>query len=146
MMLFSVSALAYIDPAAMTFMIQIFAGIAIAVGATFGLYYRKVKRFFKKIFSKDGTTTDNWEYDENDTDETGYADYPIDESIDAVWPAEMLEEELPEFNDVISFEITDKYDENGGYTPEKEIQILRKMLAAEKDKVTKLTEALNGKA
>lgn len=146
MMLFSVSALAYIDPAAMTFMIQIFAGIAIAVGATFGLYFRKVKKFFKRLFSKEGGTTDNWEYDENDSDETGYGDYPIDESIDAVWPAEAPEEGLPEFEGEITFEMTDKYDEKGGYTPEKEIQILRKMLASEKSKVEKLTEALNGKA
>ena len=146
MMLFSVSALAYIDPAAMTFMIQIFAGIAIAVGATFGLYYRKVKRFFKRLFSKDGAAADNWKYDESDDDPTGYGDYPIDKSIDAVWPVEESDEMLPEYEDEITFELTDKYDERGGYTPEKEIQILRKMLAAEKSKAEKLSEALNGKA
>ncbi len=141
MMLFSVSALAYIDPAAMTFMIQIFAGIAIAVGATFGLYYRKVKRFIKKLFSKDGGSVDNWEYDENDNDPTGYGDYPIIDGVDAVWP-ESDEAELTEsYDEEIVFEITDKYDENGGYRPEKEIEMLRRMLAAEKKKTAKLNES-----
>lgn len=143
MMLFSVSALAYIDPAAMTFMIQIFAGLAIAVGATFGLYYRKVKRFFKKLFSKEGATIDNWEYDENDDDQTGYGDYPIIYGVDAVWDENEEDTVTESFDEEFIFEITDKYDERGGYRPEKEIEMLRKMLAAEKKKVAKLTESAN---
>jgi len=146
MMLFSVTALAYIDPAAMTFMIQIFAGLAIAIGATFGLYYRKVKRFLKKLFSKEDASVDNWEYDENDDDQTGYADYPIDEEKYAVWPDTPIEESVPEFNEELVFANTDKYDENGGYTPEAEIRMLRQLLAVERSKVEKLTQDLNSKA
>lgn len=141
MLLFSVSALAYIDPAAMTFMIQLFAGIAIAVGATFGLYYRKVKRFFKKLFSKEGAAVDNWEYDENDDDQTGYGDYPIIEGVDAVWQESDEEEPIVAYDEELIFEITDKYDERGGYRPEKEIEMLRQMLASEKAKVAKLEGA-----
>ena len=141
MMLFSVSALAYIDPAAMTFMIQIFAGLAIAVGATFGLYYRKVKRFFKNLFRKDGEAVDNWEYDVNDDDQTGYGDYPILEGIDAVWNVDDEPEAVSAYSEELVFEITDKYDERGGYRPENEIEMLRQMLAVEKAKVAKLESA-----
>ncbi len=140
MLLFSVSALAYIDPAAMTFMIQIFAGLAIAIGATFGLYYRKIRRFFRKLFNKDGAAVDNWEYDENDDDQTGYDDYPILEGVDAVWPEESQNATEEAFDGEIVFEVTDKYDERGGYTPEKEIVMLRKLLAAEKAKNAKLNK------
>ena len=45
-LLFSVTALAYIDPSAMTYVIQIIAGVAIAAGAAFGFYFRKLKRKF----------------------------------------------------------------------------------------------------
>ncbi|MBR1376809.1 MAG: hypothetical protein IJ565_03245 [Bacilli bacterium] len=42
---------AYIDPSVMTYAVQAIAGIAIAIGAAFGIYFRKAK---KKINSKLG--------------------------------------------------------------------------------------------
>ncbi len=65
MMMFLVNALAYIDPSAMTFIIQLIAGVAIAAGAAFGFYWRKIKRAVKKK-----KTDDEEEYeDEDDEDE-----------------------------------------------------------------------------
>lgn len=49
--LFSVNAMAYIDPSVMTYAIQAIAGIAIAVGAVIGVYWRKAR---KKINNKLG--------------------------------------------------------------------------------------------
>ena len=40
----SETALAYIDPSVMTYTIQAVAGVAIAVGAFIGIYFRKVKK------------------------------------------------------------------------------------------------------
>ena len=49
--LFSVNAMAYIDPSVMTYAIQAIAGIAIAIGAVIGVYWRKAR---KKINNKLG--------------------------------------------------------------------------------------------
>ena len=43
--------IAYIDPSAMTYLIQIIAGVAIAVGAAITIFYRKAK---KKVTKKLG--------------------------------------------------------------------------------------------
>lgn len=48
---FSINASAYIDPSVMTYAIQAIAGIAIAIGAAVGIYFRKFK---KKINNKIG--------------------------------------------------------------------------------------------
>lgn len=50
-LLFSLNARAYIDPSVMTYTIQAVAGIAIAIGAAIGIYYRKMK---KKVSDKLG--------------------------------------------------------------------------------------------
>ena len=44
MMFFSVTGHAYIDPSVTTYMIQAIAGVAIAVGAAVGLYWRKARK------------------------------------------------------------------------------------------------------
>ena len=44
MMLFGVNTNAYIDPSVVTYIIQAVAGIAIAIGAAVGIYWRKAKR------------------------------------------------------------------------------------------------------
>ena len=44
MLLFGENVNAYIDPSVMTYMIQAVAGIAIAIGAAVGIYWRKAKR------------------------------------------------------------------------------------------------------
>lgn len=44
MLLFGVNGRAYIDPSAMTYIIQAVAGVVIAVGAGVGIYWRKAKK------------------------------------------------------------------------------------------------------
>lgn len=51
MLFFGVNGKAYIDPSVMTYVIQAVAGVVVAVGATAGIYFRKVK---KKINDKLG--------------------------------------------------------------------------------------------
>lgn len=51
MLMFGMNANAYIDPSVMTYMIQVVAGIAVAVGAVVGIYFRKAK---KKVSEKLG--------------------------------------------------------------------------------------------
>lgn len=50
-LLFGVTASAYIDPSVMTYLIQAIAGVVIAVGAAVGIYFRRAK---KKINNKLG--------------------------------------------------------------------------------------------
>lgn len=38
---------AYIDPSSMTYLIQIIAGAAIAVGAGVGFYWKRIRRYFR---------------------------------------------------------------------------------------------------
>lgn len=45
---FSTTANAYIDPSAMTYIVQVIVGIVIACGAALGFYLKKIKRIFKK--------------------------------------------------------------------------------------------------
>lgn len=52
---FSTTASAYIDPSAMTYIIQIGVGIIIAGGAAFGYYFKKIKR---KMNKKEEPSTD----------------------------------------------------------------------------------------
>lgn len=47
--------LSYVDPATLTYVIQIVAGVVIAGGVAIGVYWRKIK----KIFSKDKSVTRN---------------------------------------------------------------------------------------
>lgn len=47
MMLFSTYAFAYLDPSTLTYTIQVIAGVFIAGGAAVGIYWHKIKRFFK---------------------------------------------------------------------------------------------------
>ena len=51
MLLFGVNGNAYIDPSVMTYLIQVVAGIVIAVCAVAGIYWRKAK---KKVSEKLG--------------------------------------------------------------------------------------------
>ena len=44
MLVFGVTANAYIDPSVMTYVIQIVAGVIVAVGAVAGVYIRKAKK------------------------------------------------------------------------------------------------------
>lgn len=51
MVVFAASASAYVDPSVMTYAIQAVAGIAVAIGAAVGIYWRKAK---KKVNEKLG--------------------------------------------------------------------------------------------
>lgn len=47
-LIFSTTAHAYIDPATTSYIIQIVAGIVIALGTVVGIYWKKIKGAFKK--------------------------------------------------------------------------------------------------
>lgn len=69
MLLFGLNANAYIDPSVMTYMIQVVAGVVVAVGAVAGIYFRKAK---KKVNEKLGI-------DENKNKEVESDDILIEE-------------------------------------------------------------------
>lgn len=73
---FSVTALAYIDPSAMTYIIQIIAGVAIAAGAAFSFYFRKLRRRFSRFGKKKDYAA--FCEDETDDDDIGFGDYEIE--------------------------------------------------------------------
>ena len=62
-------ALAYIDPSAMTYIIQIVAGAVIAVGAALGFYWRRLKRAVRKKKAKNTYDDEDDEDDMDDADE-----------------------------------------------------------------------------
>ena len=66
MIMFVQTAFAYIDPSAMTFIIQIIAGVVIAAGAAVGFYWRRLKRAVSKRKHKD---EDEDGSDEEDSDD-----------------------------------------------------------------------------
>lgn len=43
----AISASAYLDPSAMTYVIQVAAGVVIAGGAAVAIYWKKIRLFFK---------------------------------------------------------------------------------------------------
>jgi len=51
--IFMVPVRAYLDPSVMTYAIQVVAGIAVAVGAVVGVYWRRAKRYLSKKFGID---------------------------------------------------------------------------------------------
>ena len=63
-LLFSVNVKAYIDPSVMTYTIQAVAGIAIAIGAAFAMYWRKAKKKINKKLGVDENKNKEVETDE----------------------------------------------------------------------------------
>lgn len=51
MVALSINASAYLDPSVMTYTVQVVAGVAVAIGAVIGVYWRKAK---KKVQDKMG--------------------------------------------------------------------------------------------
>lgn len=45
--------LAYVDPSVMSYTVQALAGLAIALGVVFGVFWRKAKRFACRLLGKD---------------------------------------------------------------------------------------------
>lgn len=66
MLFFSVNVGAYIDPSAMTFLIQVVAGVVIAAGAACGYYFRKVRRAVRKKKNREEDEDDEEDEDENE--------------------------------------------------------------------------------
>lgn len=71
MLAFGLNANAYIDPSVMTYLIQVVAGIVVAVGAVAGIYFRKAK---KKVSEKLGI-------DENKNKEVESDELVVDEEV-----------------------------------------------------------------
>lgn len=148
-LLCSVTAFAYIDPSAMTYIIQLIAGIAIAAGAGAGYYLRRLKRRFSK---GGGNSSRAVQYcDEDDDDDTGYGDYELDGAQQA--PAPQAAEArtcapawepgyacaAPSVNAP-----ADPFDESGGEGGlAAENRELRRLLAEERQKVEELKRALH---
>ena len=63
-LLFSMNAMAYIDPSVMTYAIQAIAGIAIAIAAAIGMYWRSAKRKISKKLGVDENKNKEVEADE----------------------------------------------------------------------------------
>lgn len=59
------TAMAYIDPSAMTYIIQIVAGVVIAAGAALGFYWRRIKRAVSKRKNKE----EDEEYEDDDEED-----------------------------------------------------------------------------
>ena len=47
--MFSVQALAYLDPGTLTYVISMLAGLVIAGGAAVAIFWRKIKKFFQGL-------------------------------------------------------------------------------------------------
>ncbi len=63
LLLFTIPVNAYIDPSVMTYAIQALAGIAIALGTFFGLYWRKIRKPVMRFFNLDETAGKETESD-----------------------------------------------------------------------------------
>ncbi len=71
---FSATASAYIDPSAMTYIVQVVVGLVVMGGAAFGFYFNKLKRKLKgkkddtpkNIQTSDEVIEDNGEFDDLD--------------------------------------------------------------------------------
>ena len=158
-LLLTVSSAAYIDPSAMTYIIQIIAGVAIAAGAAFGFYWRRIKRFFTK--NKDNAyVVDD---DDDDDDDYGMDDYSLPDSAGAASSgiaspaatassaarAAAYAEPAPRTvsgyaDDVIDLPELDKYDDGSSNAALiRENRELRRMLAEERQKVEDLRRAIH---
>ena len=69
MIIFTISAYAYIDPSVMTYTIQVVAGIAVAIGAVVGIVFRRVKKNINKKLGIDENAKKDIEEDINFDDE-----------------------------------------------------------------------------
>ena len=64
MLMFGLNANAYIDPSVMTYMIQVVAGIVVAVGGVVGVYIRKTKKKLNEKLGIDENKNKEVESDE----------------------------------------------------------------------------------
>lgn len=144
---------AYIDPSAMTYMIQLAAGIFIAAGAGFAFYFRKLKRrLFKGRDSR--AASRSYAAAADDDDDTGYGDYELDGAPQAQQdPAPQAAEArayAPAQEPGYAYAApsvnvpADPFDESGGEGGlAAENRELRRLLAEERQKVEELKRALH---
>ena len=57
---------AYIDPSAVTYIVQAVAAVVIAAGAALGFYWRRIKRAVKRKNKADEEDEDDEEYEDED--------------------------------------------------------------------------------
>ena len=50
--MFMMNAQAYLDPAATSYIVQIISGVVIACGVTVGIFWKKIRLFFRKMRMK----------------------------------------------------------------------------------------------
>lgn len=60
---FTIPVHAYLDPSVMTYAIQAIAGIAVALGAFFGVYWRKIRRVISRQIGQENSKNQNAETD-----------------------------------------------------------------------------------
>ena len=87
---FSLAANAYIDPSAMTYLVQVIVGIVIAGGAALGFYFKKLKR---KLM-KDGVK----KLEEDDTKKTAVQAQTSFENDDEFDDSKLSQDELNVLN------------------------------------------------
>lgn len=66
MVMFLQTAFAYIDPSAMTFILQILVGVVIAAGAAVGFYWRRLKRAVSRKKRREEEEDEDEDEDEDD--------------------------------------------------------------------------------
>ena len=67
---FSINANAYIDPSVMTYVIQAVTGVAIAIGAFVGIYWRRARKKINKKLNIDENRNKEVESDEKIIEKT----------------------------------------------------------------------------
>lgn len=153
-LLCSVTAFAYIDPSAMTYIVQLIAGVAIAAGAGASYYFRR----FKRKFSGHGKNSPRAvQYcGEDDDDDTGYGDYELDGTLETRQsPSPAPQPETRPYHTPVREPVytyaseagnapVDPFDESGGEGGlAAENRELRRLLAEERQKVEELKHALH---
>ncbi len=146
----ALTAHAYIDPAAATFLVQAIAGVAIALGATFGIFWRKIKRLFSGK-KKDSAYQADFD-DEDDDDDFGLDDFDDLDLSDVDGAAEpkpaapaaaTAPAKAPAVNAKLpATAALSVFDENASGDLAAENRLLRQLLAEEQEKVAILKKAL----
>lgn len=98
--LFMIPVHAYIDPSVMSYAIQAIAGVAIALGTVFSLYWRKLLKVFRTLFRVKSN-----HHSENESDEIIFTD-PTDKK--EFTPNDIKEREIKECKDKFLSVHTDK--------------------------------------
>ena len=69
MLAFGANGMAYVDPSVMTYMIQLIAGIVVAIGAVVGIYFRRAKKKINQTLNIDENRNKEVESDEIESEQ-----------------------------------------------------------------------------